>query len=104
MRHTATAKGANPTVLPIILEADNRPQEIGGYIVTSQSLGAGSFATVHLAFDPAKYRQVACKSIRIKEDHEVTQAVQEARLLMTLRHVRIYLHGILVLRGLLSFD
>jgi len=55
--------------------------------VTSQCLGTGSFATVHLALDPAKHRQVACKSIRTKRDHEVGQVMKEVRILMTLKHV-----------------
>lgn len=62
-------------------------KRIGGYIVTSQCLGTGSFATVHLALDPIKHRQVACKSIRTKKDNEVEQVMKEVRILMTLRHV-----------------
>lgn len=55
--------------------------------MTSQCLGTGSFATVHLALDPAKHRQVACKTIRTKRDHEVGQVMKEVRILMTLKHV-----------------
>lgn len=62
-------------------------KRIGGYVVTSQCLGTGSFATVHLALDPIKHRQVACKSIRTKKDNEVEQVMKEVRILMTLRHV-----------------
>ena len=63
-------------------------QRIGDYIVTSQCLGTGSFATVHLAIDPIRHRQVACKSIRTKRDHEVAQVMKEVRLLMTFKHAR----------------
>ncbi|KAG6862193.1 hypothetical protein C0995_004275 [Termitomyces sp. Mi166 len=52
-------------------------KRIGDYIVTSQCLGSGSFATVHLALDPAKRRQVACKSIRTKREHDVGQVMKE---------------------------
>ncbi|KAG6890735.1 hypothetical protein C0992_013118 [Termitomyces sp. T32_za158] len=62
-------------------------KRIGNYIVTSQCLGSGSFATVHLALDPVKRRQVACKSIRTKRDHDVGQVMKEVRILMTIRHV-----------------
>ncbi|KDR85377.1 hypothetical protein GALMADRAFT_53578 [Galerina marginata CBS 339.88] len=64
-------------------------KRIGKYIVTSQCLGTGSFATVHLALDPEKHRQVACKSIRTKRDHEVGQVMKEVRILMTLKHPNI---------------
>ncbi|KAF8167725.1 kinase-like domain-containing protein [Crassisporium funariophilum] len=62
---------------------------IGRYVVTSQCLGTGSFATVHLALDPTKHRQVACKSIRAKRDHDVGQVMKEVRILMTLKHPNI---------------
>jgi meiosis-specific serine/threonine-protein kinase MEK1 len=62
-------------------------QRIGRYIVTSHCLGTGSFATVNLAFDPSKHRQVACKSIKTKRDHEIAQVMREVRILMTLKHV-----------------
>ncbi|RDB28880.1 Meiosis-specific serine/threonine-protein kinase MEK1 [Hypsizygus marmoreus] len=64
-------------------------KHIGGYIVTSQCLGTGSFATVHLALDPVKHRQVACKSIRTKKEYEVGQVMKEVRILMTIRHPNI---------------
>lgn len=64
-------------------------KRIGDYIVTSQCLGTGSFATVHLAIDPIRHRQVACKSIRTKRDHEVVQVMKEVRLLMTFKHPNI---------------
>ncbi|KAF9527775.1 kinase-like domain-containing protein [Crepidotus variabilis] len=64
-------------------------KEIGNYIVTSQCLGTGSFATVHLALDPANYRQVACKSIKTKRESEVNQVMKEVKILMTLKHPNI---------------
>ncbi|PPQ62984.1 hypothetical protein CVT24_006090 [Panaeolus cyanescens] len=64
-------------------------KRIGSYIVVSQCLGTGSFATVHLALDPAKHRQVACKSIRTKREHEISQVMKEVRILMTLKHPNI---------------
>ncbi|KAG6911574.1 hypothetical protein DXG01_011877 [Tephrocybe rancida] len=64
-------------------------KRIGDYIVTPQCLGSGSFATVHLALHPAKRRQVACKSIRTKKEHDVGQVMKEVRILMTIRHPNI---------------
>ncbi|KAF8078795.1 kinase-like domain-containing protein [Lyophyllum atratum] len=64
-------------------------KKIGAYIVTPQCLGSGSFATVHLALDPAGRRQVACKSIRTKREHDVGQVMKEVRILMTIRHPNI---------------
>lgn len=55
--------------------------------MTSQCLGTGSFATVHLALDPKKHRQVACKSIRTRKDSEVEQVMKEVKILMKLKHV-----------------
>jgi serine/threonine protein kinase len=57
-------------------------------VVTSQCLGTGSFASVHLALDPKNHRQVACKSIRTKKGHEIPQVMKEVKILMTLKHVR----------------
>lgn len=42
---------------------------------------------MNLAIDPARYRQVACKSIRTKRDYDVDQVMKEVRILMTLKHV-----------------
>ncbi|PBL01161.1 kinase-like protein [Armillaria gallica] len=61
-------------------------KQIGAYIVTSQCLGSGSFATVHLALDTAHQRQIACKSIRTKKEHEMSQVMKEIRILMALNH------------------
>lgn len=55
--------------------------------MTSQCLGTGSFATVHLALDPTRHRQVACKSIRTRKDNEVEQVMKEVKILMKLKHV-----------------
>ncbi|KXN85668.1 putative serine/threonine-protein kinase fhkC [Leucoagaricus sp. SymC.cos] len=67
-------------------------QRLGKYIVTSQCLGTGSFATVHLALDPTRQRQVACKSIRTRKDNEVDQVMKEVKILMKLKHVRVHTH------------
>ncbi|KAK0245677.1 kinase-like protein [Armillaria nabsnona] len=64
-------------------------KQIGAYIVTSQCLGSGSFATVHLALDTAHQRQIACKSIRTKKEHEMSQVMKEIRILMALNHPNI---------------
>ncbi|KAJ3575971.1 hypothetical protein NP233_g739 [Leucocoprinus birnbaumii] len=64
-------------------------KRLGRYIVTSQCLGTGSFATVHLALDPTKHRQVACKSIRTRKDNEVDQVMKEVKILMKLKHPNI---------------
>lgn len=54
----------------------------------SHCLGTGSFATVHLAFDPINHKQVACKSIKTKRECEIKLVMKEVRILMTLKHVR----------------
>ncbi|KIY63752.1 kinase-like protein [Cylindrobasidium torrendii FP15055 ss-10] len=64
-------------------------KNIGKYIVTSQCLGSGSFATVHLALDTQFRRQIACKSIRTKKDHEAQSVMKEVRILMKLDHPNI---------------
>ncbi|PBK77372.1 kinase-like protein [Armillaria solidipes] len=65
-------------------------KQIGAYIVTSQCLGSGSFATVHLALDTAHQRQIACKSIRTKKEHEMSQVMKEIRILMALNHAVLH--------------
>ncbi|KAJ3771445.1 kinase-like protein [Lentinula raphanica] len=64
---------------------------IGRYVVTSQCLGSGSFATVHLALSMDRRCQVACKSIRTKKGHrdELAQVMKEIRILMGLNHPNI---------------
>ena len=60
---------------------------IGKYSVTSHCLGSGSFATVHLAFDQVNHRQVACKAIKTKREHEVNKVHREVGILTGLDHV-----------------
>lgn len=55
--------------------------------MTSNCLGSGAFATVHLAFDKDKNRQVACKTIKTKKDSEMLQFMAEVRILAGLNHV-----------------
>ncbi|THV06026.1 kinase-like protein [Dendrothele bispora CBS 962.96] len=62
-------------------------KRIGKYTVTSQCLGSGSFATVHLAMDLARHCQVACKSIRTKKEYELDQVMKEIKILMSLNHL-----------------
>ncbi|KAJ4485938.1 kinase-like protein [Lentinula aciculospora] len=66
-------------------------KHIGRYVVTSQCLGSGSFATVHLALSIDRRCQVACKSIRTKKGHrdELGQVMKEIRILMGLNHPNI---------------
>jgi serine/threonine protein kinase len=60
---------------------------MGNYTVTSHCLGAGAFATVHLAFDNVNYRQAACKTVRTKKETEMRQFMKEVDILSGLRHV-----------------
>jgi serine/threonine-protein kinase Chk2 len=69
---------------------DNLPekhQKIGDFIVTSHCLGSGSFATVHLAMDREKHRQVACKIIKAKNGREVSCLMKEVHILAAVQHV-----------------
>ncbi|KAJ6509350.1 kinase-like domain-containing protein [Mycena vitilis] len=61
---------------------------IGKYLVTSQKLGSGSFATVHLALDTSRTarRQVACKTIRKKKGCDMRQVFKEISILNGLVH------------------
>jgi len=73
-----------------ILYADKLPekkQRIGDFIVTSHSLGSGSFATVHLAMDRRRCRQVACKIIKAKNEKEVESLTKEVDILTAVQHV-----------------
>ncbi|KAH6916894.1 kinase-like protein [Coprinopsis sp. MPI-PUGE-AT-0042] len=65
------------------------PKNIGRYTIMPQSLGSGSFATVHLAYDPLSHKQVACKSIRTHREHDIRHVMKEVRILMTLKHPNI---------------
>ncbi|KZP31153.1 kinase-like protein [Athelia psychrophila] len=66
-----------------------KQREIGQYTVLSHCLGSGSFATVHLAIDTIKHRQVACKVIKPRMGDEVAKFRKEANLLKTLCHPNI---------------
>ncbi|KAJ8509426.1 hypothetical protein ONZ45_g8397 [Pleurotus djamor] len=68
-----------------------RPMQkcVGEYVITSHCLGSGSFATVHLAVDKQKHRQVACKTIKAKKGHELSQVWKEVRILLALDHANI---------------
>ncbi|KAH8991926.1 kinase-like protein [Lactarius akahatsu] len=63
--------------------------KIGNFIVTSHSLGSGSFATVHLAMDCHKRRQVACKIIKAKSGKEVSSLMKEVDILTAVQHPNI---------------
>ncbi|KAH9176843.1 kinase-like protein [Lactarius sanguifluus] len=63
--------------------------KIGNFIVTSHSLGSGSFATVHLAMDCHKRRQVACKIIKVKSGKEVSSLMKEVDILTAVQHPNI---------------
>ncbi|KAI0307670.1 kinase-like domain-containing protein [Multifurca ochricompacta] len=64
-------------------------KKVGDYIVTSHSLGSGSFATVHLAMDFQQHRQVACKIIKVKSGKEVSSLMKEVDILTAVRHPNI---------------
>ncbi|KAH8998816.1 kinase-like protein [Lactarius hatsudake] len=64
-------------------------KKIGNFIVTSHSLGSGSFATVHLAMDCHKRRQVACKIIKAKSGKEVSSLMKEVDILTAVQHPNI---------------
>ncbi|KAJ7169702.1 kinase-like protein [Mycena filopes] len=68
-----------------------RTMSIGKYLVTSQKLGSGSFATVHLALDTSRTtrRQVACKTIRKKKGCDMRQVFKEISILNGLQHPNI---------------
>ena len=62
-------------------------QKIGDFIVTSHSLGSGSFATVHLAMDRLEHRQVACKIIKAKHGKDISSLMKEVDILTAVQHV-----------------
>ncbi|EIN14068.1 kinase-like protein [Punctularia strigosozonata HHB-11173 SS5] len=64
-------------------------REIGDYAVTSHCLGSGSYATVNLAIDTNKYRQVACKTIRTKTEDDLKKVQKEVQILMKLHHPNV---------------
>ncbi|KAG8710682.1 Meiosis-specific serine/threonine-protein kinase mek1 [Ceratobasidium sp. 394] len=63
-----------------------RKQTVGGYVITSHTLGTGHFAKVLLGLDPVKQRQVACKAIKTSKLEEV---MKEVKILGTLNHPNI---------------
>ncbi|KAI0305027.1 kinase-like protein, partial [Russula brevipes] len=64
-------------------------KRIGDFIVTSHSLGCGSFATVHLAMDRQNRRQVACKIVKAKHGKEVSSLMKEVDILTAVQHPNI---------------
>lgn len=74
----------------VALFSDDIPekhQKIGDFVVTSHSLGSGSFATVHLAMDRLEHRQVACKIIKAKHGKDVSSLMKEVDILTAVHHV-----------------
>ncbi|KAG8748255.1 Meiosis-specific serine/threonine-protein kinase mek1 [Ceratobasidium sp. 414] len=63
-----------------------RKQTVGGYVITSHTLGTGHFAKVLLGLDPVKQRQVACKAIKTSKLEEV---MKEVKILGALNHPNI---------------
>ncbi|TCD61301.1 Meiosis-specific serine/threonine-protein kinase mek1 [Steccherinum ochraceum] len=66
-------------------------QALGRWLVTSHSLGSGSFATVRLAMDTSQsaHRQVACKTLKRKSSDKRSSVVKEAQILGALNHPNI---------------
>ncbi|KAF4573095.1 Meiosis-specific serine/threonine-protein kinase mek1 [Pleurotus pulmonarius] len=64
-------------------------KRVGDYVVTSHCLGSGSFATVHLAVNKYKHRQVACKTLKARKGHELSQVWKEVKILLSLNHPNI---------------
>ncbi|KAH9982328.1 kinase-like protein, partial [Lactifluus volemus] len=68
---------------------EKKHQRVGDFIVTSHSLGCGSFATVHLAMDYRKRQQVACKIIKAKCGKEISSLMKEVDILTAVQHPNI---------------
>ncbi|KAI6162031.1 kinase-like protein [Pisolithus thermaeus] len=64
-------------------------KNMGRYLITPHCLGAGSYATVHLAIDTSAHRQVACKIIKRKQGSDLKKDMKEATILMALHHPNI---------------
>ncbi|KDQ17769.1 hypothetical protein BOTBODRAFT_155866 [Botryobasidium botryosum FD-172 SS1] len=67
-------------------------KSVGVWNITSNSLGSGAFATVHLAFDTRRRVQVACKTIRTAGKDLVNskaQTMKEVNILKGLNHPNI---------------
>ncbi|KAL4241822.1 protein kinase superfamily protein [Abortiporus biennis] len=66
-------------------------QSIGRWVVTSQALGSGTFATVRLAMDTSQsaHKQVACKTIKRKKTSKQSTIMKEVQILGALNHPNI---------------
>ncbi|CAE7131620.1 unnamed protein product [Rhizoctonia solani] len=86
--HVQMDKHARGKAMPFDPTPPQRPRErtVGGYVITSHTLGSGHFAKVHLGFDSARQRQVACKTIKISK---VTEVMKEVKILSSLNHPNI---------------
>ncbi|GBE77811.1 Meiosis-specific serine/threonine-protein kinase mek1 [Sparassis crispa] len=70
-------------------ERSPKTKRIDRYLVASHCLGSGSFATVHLAMDTTEHRQVACKSIKRKNNDKIEKVMKEVDILLRLTHPNI---------------
>ncbi|KAG9105014.1 Meiosis-specific serine/threonine-protein kinase mek1 [Ceratobasidium sp. 370] len=80
---------AQNKAMPFDPTPPQRPRKqktVGGYVITSHTLGTGHFAKVLLGLDPVKQRQVACKAIKTSKLEEV---MKEVKILGTLNHPNI---------------
>ncbi|THH28296.1 hypothetical protein EUX98_g5893 [Antrodiella citrinella] len=86
--HLSQARKDRPDVFNSVTVKE---QSLGRWIVTSHSLGSGSFATVRLAMDTSQsvHRQVACKTIKRKQGDRRNTVVKEAQILGALNHPNI---------------
>ncbi|KAG9125317.1 Meiosis-specific serine/threonine-protein kinase mek1, partial [Ceratobasidium sp. 392] len=67
-----------------------KQKTVGGYVITSHTLGTGNFAKVLLGHDPVKHCQVACKAIKTSKLQEIKRDVmKEVNILRTLKHPNI---------------
>ncbi|CAE6451897.1 unnamed protein product [Rhizoctonia solani] len=86
--HVQMDKHARGKAMPFDPTPPQRPRErtVGGYVITSHTLGSGHFAKVHLGFDSARQRQVACKTIKVSK---VAEVMKEVKILSSLNHPNI---------------
>ncbi|CAE6515943.1 unnamed protein product [Rhizoctonia solani] len=86
--HVGMDKHARGKAMPFDPTPPQRPKErtVKGYVITSHTLGSGHFATVHLGFDSARQRQVACKTIK---SNKATEVMKEVKILSSLNHPNI---------------
>ncbi|KAJ1307507.1 hypothetical protein OPQ81_001606 [Rhizoctonia solani] len=90
--HVQMDKYKQRKAMPFDPTPPQRPKErtAGNYVITSHTLGSGHFATVHLGFDSARQRQVACKTIKACKGAEVMKEVmKEIKILSSLNHPNI---------------